>query len=526
MSARQPDKVVQSLRSLLGDENVVTDDGERRLYSQDVYDSGQTVAAIARPANTKELAQCIAAATSAGLAVVPRGGGMSYTSGYLATEKNSILVDMSRMNRILEINRDDMYVTVECGVTWKTLHEALKPLGLRTPYWGTLSGIKATVGGGLSQNSVFWGSGIHGSATDSVIALEVVLADGSILKTGAGARMNGSPFFRHFGPDLTGLFTGDTGALGFKATATFRLIQELPVKRFASFDFKNFDDQVKAMSEISRRGLAAECFGFDSFLQNQRLLRESFGKDVKALGNVMKAAGSVMGGIKEGIKVAVAGRRFIADVAHSVHVFIEERIDASADAVLAEVRDIAARHNGSEIENSIPKILRANPFGPVNTMVGPKGERWVPIHGLLPYSKTLGTLAAIDKLLEKRAGDMERFNIGIGYLLATLGTSTMIIEPVFFWPDALNDLHRHSVEPDVQAGFSKFPEDLDARAMVQTMRKEIAAIFKEMGAVHLQIGKSYDYIDTINPPAAKLVRALKDALDPKGRVNPGSLGLD
>ena len=92
------------------------------------------------------------------------------------------------MNRVLEINADDMFVTVEAGCTWKELHAALDGTGLRTPYWGTLSGIHATVGGGVSQNSIFWGSGKHGTVVDSVVSMDVVIADGSVISTGSNAR--------------------------------------------------------------------------------------------------------------------------------------------------------------------------------------------------------------------------------------------------------------------------------------------------------------------------------------------------
>ena len=57
------------------------------------------------------------------------------------------MVDTSSLNEILEINQQDMYVRVEAGCTWKALYEVLRPLGLRTPFWGPLSGIHATVGG-------------------------------------------------------------------------------------------------------------------------------------------------------------------------------------------------------------------------------------------------------------------------------------------------------------------------------------------------------------------------------------------
>ncbi|RMF12705.1 MAG: FAD-binding oxidoreductase [Alphaproteobacteria bacterium] len=517
--------IIEDISNVIGAEHVLTGTADRILYSQDVYEKGETVAAIVRPGSTEELSRVVRLASQAGVAIVARGGGMSYTSGYLATEPDSLLLDMSRMNRVLEINAKDMYVTVECGITWKDLYEALKPHGLRTPYWGTLSGIRATVGGGLSQNSVFWGSGLYGTAADSVIGLEVVLADGRVVKTGSGARLGTPPFLRHFGPDLTGLFTADSGALGYKATATLRLISEPQVRRFASFDFKDFDSQIEAMCEISRKGLATECFGFDPFLQNQRALRESFAKDVKALGNVMKSAGSLLGALKDGVKVALAGRRFLANISHGVHVLIEDRSDAAADATLQSVRAIAKQFGGREIESSVPKILRANPFGPVNNMVGPYGERWVPVHGLTPHSRARDTIKAITSYIASHNEAIEKHNIGIGYLLATVSTTAMVVEPVFFWQDELNELHRASVEKSVQENFRNYPEDLEARSLVHTLRKGITDIFREKGAVHLQIGKTYDYIGTLDPASAELVRAVKKAVDPQGRVNPGALGL-
>lgn len=242
--------VFEQLVGIVGQEHVLTDDHSCTLYAQDVYTKAQTVVAVVQPANTQELSLAVAAATSAGYDVIPRGGGMSYTSGLIPVTENTITFDLSRMNRVLEINTQDMYVTVECGCTWKQLHEALSESGFRTPYWGTLSGSKATIGGGFSQNSIFWGSGQYGTAADNVIGLEVVIADGSVVKTGSGAQINSKPFFRHFGPDLTGLFTCDAGALGFKASATLRLIPKFKGRQYCALDFKTGEEAIAAMSEI------------------------------------------------------------------------------------------------------------------------------------------------------------------------------------------------------------------------------------------------------------------------------------
>lgn len=516
---------ITALINLLGSENLLTDEYSRNLYAQDVYTKDLLALAVARPTDKNQLSEILKISKEYSITVVPRGGGMSYTKGYVPSKENTLMIDMSGMSRVLEINEQDMYVTVECGCTWKALHEALKGTGLRTPYWGTLSGSKATIGGGLSQNSIFWGTGQYGTAVDSVIGLEVVIADGTIIKTGSGAQINSTPFFRHFGPDLTGLFTSDTGALGFKAEATLRLMPELPAKGYLAFDFKTADESLDAMSEIGRKGLAMECFGFDPYLQAQRLKRESLSSDVKALAGVMKSSGSLFGALKEGAKVALAGRGYMKDVDYSVQIIVEDRIEIAVNVRMKEIREIVAKFNGKEIENSIPKIIRANPFGPVNGMLGPEGERWVPSHGLFPHSKLKSAFKAIENVFESHKEGMDKYGIGAGHLFAVVSTNCFVLEPVFFWPDAYTEIHEHSVEKDHLAKLTKFDENLDARDLVQQIRTDLVELYKDLGAVHLQIGKTYRFKEGIEPDTYKLIEAIKAIVDPEGRINPESLGL-
>lgn len=513
------------LTQLLGSENLLTDDYSRSLYAQDIYTKELLALAVARPQNKEQLSNILKVASENNITVVPRGGGMSYTKGYLPVNSQTLIIDMGNMNRIIEINEQDMYVTVECGCTWNALHNALKATGLRTPFWGTLSGNKATVGGGLSQNAIFWGTGQYGTAADSVLALEVVIADGTIIKTGAGAKKNSMPFFRHYGPDLTGLFTADNGAFGFKAQATFRLIPELPAKGYLAFDFKNADDCLKAMSDIGRKSLAMECFGFDPYLQSQRLKRESLATDVKALVGVMKSSKSLFGAIKDGAKVAMAGRSYMKDVDFSVQIIIEDRIDVAVDERMKAIREIASRYNGKEIGNSIPKIVRANPFPPINGILGPEGERWVPIHGLVPHSKIISAFNGIEAIFKQNHDDMEQYSIGAGHLLAAVSTNGFVIEPVFFWPDAYKEIHEHTIESEHFAKLNKFDENLDARAVVDKIRTEIIDLFNDIGAVHLQIGKTYRFKEGIEQDTYKLVETIKTIVDPKGKINPQALGL-
>jgi FAD/FMN-containing dehydrogenase len=517
--------LLAKLGNIVGADKLVTDTEECRYYSQDVYSEGAVAAAVIAPANTEQLAAAVKAAVEAGHAVVARGGGMSYTRGYVPAEANSIVVDMSRMNRIIEINREDMYVTVETGVTWEALHQALEGTGLRTPYWGTLSGRFATVGGGLSQNSVFWGSGRYGSAVDSVISMQVVLADGTVLNTGSAAQLNATPFFRHYGPDLTGVFCCDCGALGFKATATLRLIPAIDARAYGSFAFEDYPGMAAAMSEIARLDLADECFGFDPYLQSARMKRESMAADAKKFIGALKSAGGVGAALKQGAKMAVAGRGFMDDVKWSFHVMIEDRSDAAAKARLQEIRSIVSKNQGRELADSIPRLVRANPFGPVNNMLGPEGERWVPVHGLVPHSRAKSTLDAIEALFAKHRASMEAFDIHTGYLLATVSTNCFVIEPVFFWPEEWMEVHRRSVEADHLKRLKGFAANPEASAVVTQIRNELLELLKQAGAVHLQIGKSYLYREGLQAEAHDLVSAIKQKVDPANRINPGALGL-
>ena len=523
--AADPSTVVEDITAIVGAGSVLTDERSCSFYSQDIYTKALPALAVAQPESAAQVAGVVAAATQRGHAVVARGGGMSYTSGYVPAEPDTILLDLGKLNRVVECNTEDMYVTVETGCTWKDLYEALKGTGCRTPYWGTLSGIKATVGGSMSQNSIFWGSGRYGSAVDSVLSLEVVLADGTILDTGSNAQKHGSPFFKHYGPDLTGLFCCDTGALGIKTRVTLQLVPELSARRFASFDFADYRDLAGAMSAIARADLAAECFGFDPFLQGQRLQRDSLVKDVKALAGVMKASGGVVAAVRDGVKTAVAGRSFMADAAYSLHAMVEEDSEAQADARLERIRRTCSERRGRQLENSIPKILRANPFTPLNNVVGPRGERWAPVHALVPHSRAVATIDGVEKIFSEHRQVMEREGVGAGYLFATVSTNCFVVEPVFFWPDAMTEIHRDTVEPPVLKRLPGFDENPASRQAVARIREELLEFFCDVGAAHLQVGKAYRYKEGLKAPSWELVRQLKKILDPNNRINPGALGL-
>jgi FAD/FMN-containing dehydrogenase len=518
--------LVARLQQIVGIERVLAADDDRRFFSQDIAGPRAHLAAcVAQPQTVEELAAVVAAAAASGHVVVPRGGGSSYTGGYVPPRDECVLIDTRGLARVVEINTADMYVTVEVGCTWQALLAALEPHGVRTPFWGPLSGATATVGGSLSQNSILWGSARYGVSAESVLALEVVLADGSLLRTGAAAGVNARPFFRYYGPDLTGLFLGDTGALGIKARATLRLIRRPAWVETASFGFGTHEQMAAAMTEIAREGLVSECFAMDPVLTAQRLKRAGLAQDLKAVKGVITSARGLASGLKEAARIALAGRSFLDAAPYSMHVGTEGRTQTAVAEALAEVRRIVNAQGGNEVENTVPKVLRGMPFVPMTSAIGPSGERWLPVHALVPLSDAATAWSAVRALFESRRADLDRLGVQIGVLTAIVGSNAFVLEPVFYWPAPRTLYYQRVLDDATRAKFEDFPPHPEAEALVFELRGQLTQLFLERGAAHLQIGRTYRYREGLRAEPARLIEAIKRAVDPDGVVNPGSLGL-
>lgn len=515
------------LAGIVGDENISIDADRRELLSHDVFYYPDVVAdCVIAPGNSTELAAVTALLNAAGVPIHVRGGGMSYTDAYTPQRASAVLIDTTRMSRILEINENDMYVTVEVGCTWAELNTALEAKNLRTPFWGPLSGLVSTIGGGLSQNNAFFGGSIWGTTSESLISLKVITADGRVIETGSASTEHGKPFYRFYGPDITGLFTGDAGAMGIKAEATFRLIRRPAKAGFASFEFDSAADSAAAMSALSREGLGAELFGFDPGLTKMAMSRGTWSDNLKTVKDLAKAEGSALAGLKQVAKTAIAGKSIVHRGGYSINVVCDGRSSAAIDADLAEVREIVARHNGKEIDSSIAKVIRAKPFGPVDSMVGPNGERWVPTHGIVAHSDAPRAWQAMVDLFEAHADQLEQYDVSWGFLTCTLASNGFLIEPVMIWPDELHPMHRHYVRKEHLAGMPTFDPNVDARAFVTEMRSKLVDIFSSFQAVHFQIGKAYPYREHRKAAMWSLVEAIKAHVDPNGSINPGCLGFD
>jgi FAD/FMN-containing dehydrogenase len=505
--------------------NIKTSAEDLDFYSSDVYSAGVRAACVVAPDSVAALQAVVRVCTSLHHAVIARGGGLSYSAGYLPESTGAVIIDVSRLTRIVEINETDMSVTVEAGCSWRELYAALEPRGLRTPYFGPMSGYLSTVGGALSQGSVFLGSTQFGTSAETALSLDVVLADGSLLSTGsASGAVRPSPFFRHHGPDLTGLFLGDCGAFGIKARATLQLMRFPRESRYLSYSYSTAEHLLGALAEISRSGLAAECFGTDPYVQSRRIHEQNFAKDLGYLKAVAQKESSLLAGIGAAARMAFKGRRSLGGETYVMNVVIDESSAPAADARADAVRAIAAE-NGIEVEATVPRAIRSLPFTYPNDILGDRGERWVPTHGLAPHSRALEVVHALESYFAAREQELETHGIEWGYLVFAVGRRTTLIEPLFYWPDRRTPYHERMIQPQHLAKLPLFEPNPQASAAVRTLRSGLIDLFAALGCAHLQIGKAYPYLEHRQPAARELLRSIKRAVDPERVMNPGTLGF-
>lgn len=395
--------MIEALAARLGADAVHTDEEALALAASDLHMTGERPAAMVVPTDAAQVAGAIEAAAALGYAIIPRGGGLSYTGGYASPRAKAITVDMRAMNRILDIAEEDLTISVQTGVTWKQIYDALKPRGLRLPFFGTFSGAGATVGGGLSHGALFFGSARHGSAADIVLDMEVALADGTLLRTGRSALSHPArPLLRGFGPDLTGLFTHDGGMLGIKTEASFRLIRAPAEQDHASFAFATLEAAADALSEIARADLAEEVYILDPSAADS--LRADTATMAKTALSVTREAGSALKAAKALGSLARGRTGFIPEGHFSLHLTAAGRIAAAVRADIDTATRIATERGGVAIAPTIPRVARAAPFVDLNGVVSPKGGRWAALNAKVAHSEARGLIAAFEALIAPQPG--------------------------------------------------------------------------------------------------------------------------
>ena len=241
MTAAPLEAFLEDLRSIVGRENCLVREGELFVYECD----GLTLEprrplAVVLPATTREVADVVRACRRHGFDFVPRGAGTGLSGGAHATE-SSILIECARLNRILEVDADNRLAVVQPGVVNAELSTEVASLGLF--YAPDPSSQQAcTIGGNVAENSGGPHTLKYGTTTNHVLALELVLPDGEILRL--GTRVGESPGF-----DLVGAVVGSEGTLGIVTEVTVRLT---PIPEAVETLLVIFDDVVAACRAVGR----------------------------------------------------------------------------------------------------------------------------------------------------------------------------------------------------------------------------------------------------------------------------------
>lgn len=511
----------QRLREGLADDELIFDPELCADFSEDIAGGEAVAAAVAQPRSIDSLTHAVTAAAALGYALVPRGSAHSYSSGVVPERTRSVVIDLSHLDQVLEIDPVNRFVRVQAGCTWATLFEALAPHGLRTPFFGPLSGFRSTVGGALSQGAAFFGSAMHGFSDRSVMGLAIVLANGKVLRTGVGG--DGRPHPQPGGPDLGALFLGDCGAFGIKAEATLRLVPKPEAEVFASFAFPDLAATLQAQAALTGCEGIAECFGFDR-QAHINLARGGFEllEGAEIVVDVARQAGSLTERLGRMAQLFRDGRRGMTDLHYSLHLCVEGESEEHARTRLAHASVVALDGGADAIPDTIPRVTRSRPFRPIKALLGPDGERWLPLHGLFRLSDVARAHAGIAATLTRHKKELAAFKIKVSLLTVSSGDA-IIIEPHLFWPDGLGRFHRRNVTEGQLRRYGAQADWPQARAFAHELRATLGDALRDAGAEHLQIGRYYPYEQRLDPVRRDLLQSMKDMFDPDGLMAPGVL---
>ena len=240
-----PDALIDALKARFGS-NCSTALAVRTQHGRDESSfEAPPPSAVVFAESTQDVADAVALASEYSVPVIPFGVGSSL-EGHLLAVQGGISIDVSRMNKVLSINADDLTVTVQAGVTRKALNEELKSTGLFFPID---PGADASIGGMTATRASGTNAVRYGTMRENVLALEVVTASGEVIRTGTRARKSSA------GYDLTRLMVGSEGTLGVVTEVTLRIYPLPEAVSAAICSFPSIEAAVRTTIEIIQLGV-------------------------------------------------------------------------------------------------------------------------------------------------------------------------------------------------------------------------------------------------------------------------------
>lgn len=243
-------KIIEKIKKIVSDNNVLTDLEERYVYALDATNK-QNVEnlpdVVVFVETTEQIQKIIKIAYAHEIPVVARGAGTNLV-GACITKKGGIVLNFSKMNKILEVNQENLTARVQPGVVVGKLQEEVEKLGLFYP--PDPSNLKvSTIGGSIGLSSGGPRTFKYGSTKDYVIDLKVVLADGRIINTGSNTAKNST------GYHLSQLFIGSEGTLGIVVEALVKLIPKPEGSKVILAYFDKISDATHAVNVVLQNKL-------------------------------------------------------------------------------------------------------------------------------------------------------------------------------------------------------------------------------------------------------------------------------
>jgi len=242
----QEKSLAESLVAMFGEDKVSIADGVREEHSRDKWYASHTPEVVVFAESTEDVSRLLAFAHRRRVPVTTRGAGIGYVGGCVPV-KGGIVLSTARMNHILAISPQDGVAVVQPGLITGELQEAVRSLGWDYPP-DPASLKECSIGGNIATNAGGPRCLKYGVTRNYVLGLEVVLANGRVMRCGGRTHKNKTGF------DLIGLFVGSEGMLGIVTEITLRIIPKPPARGMLAAVFPDFAAAARTVHAILQAG--------------------------------------------------------------------------------------------------------------------------------------------------------------------------------------------------------------------------------------------------------------------------------
>jgi glycolate oxidase subunit GlcD len=452
------------ISQIVGPENMFQDRVECLCYSRDMSVHQGVADVVLFPRTAEQVSAIMKIAHREKIPVTARGTGTSVTGAVLPV-RGGILMDLHRMNNILEINKKDFYARLEPGVVCMQLNQILAKDNLMFPPNPGSEAI-ATIGGMVSTNASGHRAVKYGTTRDYIKGLKVVLADGRVIETGSTAPKTS------LGYDLTHLFSAAEGTLGIIVEVIVKLEAKPEYAALALAIFGDLNAAGDAVTEVTTSGIKlAGCEIMDKF--SLKVVEKVLARDVSQIEALLIMEAD---GVKE---VVVRDMKRIEEICQRYRV---QEFQWSDDPAR---REEMMRARGG----LVPTLSRIKP-----------GSRLVPIAEDFGVAST-----KLPDMIRKAQAIAKKHHV----IIATFGHVGDGNVHTTFVSDVRNREDWERLRPAVEELVST------AMEMKGTLSAEHGTGLTRAPHIRMQLG-----------PALEVMRKIKQAMDPENILNPGKMGLE